>query len=39
MKIHFDAYGEGDIEGSGGNSIAWALLVFYEDDFNGGKSV
>ena len=39
MKIHFDAYGEGDIEGSGGNSIAWALIVFYEDDFNGGKSV
>lgn len=39
IKIHFDAYGGGDIEGSGMNSIAWALLVFYEDDFNGGKSV
>lgn len=39
INIHFDAYAGGDLDESGMNSIAWALLIFYEDDFNGGKSI
>lgn len=39
IRVHFDAYGENDAYGSGLQSIGWALIVFYEDDFNGGKSI
>lgn len=39
IRVHFSSYGENDAYGSGMQSIGWALIVFYEDDFNGGKSV
>ena len=37
IEINVEAYSSE--EGGGFAGLGWALLVFYEDDFNGGKSI
>ena len=36
IRVHFDNY---DTDFNGSSGIYYALIIFYEDDYNGGKSI